>query len=656
MKRRVLTWSVLLAISALLIIGIQGSNAQDGQTGRFKKVEVQTTQYIWDLVSNQDGHVICQAIVNHPNRPSNEETIQICADQIFPPLSTPAPAGTPSTTPLPTPVPFNLADFFRSVTWRFIATQELTRTIEVPLPEMIVNLTVPPGQSAPFYAIIAAYEPVFGERITGISGTLNSIAFTCPSERCEVPVSRDSVLEFWSSSSFGDNSRHMQAVIVIANREGKSTAELASLSPATIFRDACGLAWGLPQANLPSWSNLPATPDDLGTMKPYQYLAGKLLAAGVVSAADCPGGGLLANGGTTTCGLNATTQAVIDWQNHYDVAIWEAGRSLGVPPRLIKTVIAQESQFWPGNARHIYSEYGLAQLSQSGADVALRWDNDLFSTICSGLIYDCSKIYGRLATWVQATMRGGLVRAMNAECATCPHGIDESISFQSVPMITRTLRSNCLQVNYLMTRHAATASYEDLWRFTLVSYHSGYQCLKEALDNVDFNQQPDDWAHVSAFLGCPGSQLYVNEVWDSLVNFDLYRLKIAESERPATLVTFKVSPTPTQPALTSTPTPVPAYSHIRVLVYVDTNQNQYPDANERVNGVRVTLTLPDGQVRSATTINGEATFDLTGQPVNSDVIVALPEIYRSQKVRVTRDGEIPVIFRLEKPVVPTALP
>ena len=146
-------------------------------------------------------------------------------------------------------------------------------------------------------------------------------------------------------------------------------------------------------------------------------------------------------------------QAVIDWQNQFDVAIWEAGRSLGIPPRLIKTLIEQESQFWPGNSRHIYNEYGLGQLSQSGADVALRWDNELFYNVCSGLVYDCSKIYGRLSSWMQATMRGGLMRSVNAECATCPHGIDEGRAYESIPMITRTLRSNCLQVNYLMDRH-----------------------------------------------------------------------------------------------------------------------------------------------------------------------------------------------------------
>jgi hypothetical protein len=655
MNRRVLTWGVLLAISALLIIGIQGSFADDsGKTSRFKKVEIQTTQYIWELVSGKDARVVCQVIVNHPTRPSNEEAIQACADQIFP--SQPAPSATGTPQPGPTAIPFNLADFFNSVYWRFIATQELKRTIQVPLPEIITNLTVPTNQSAPYYAIITAYEPVFGERITSISGMINGAAFTCPSARCQVPIKKDSALEFWATSSFGDDSQHSQAAMVIVQKDNGQTLEMASLVPIPFFQDACSIAWGLPQINQPAWSRLPASPDDLNTMKPYQYLAGKLLAAGMVNASECPGGGLTATGGANTCGLQQTNQAVIDWQNRFDVPIWEAGRSLGVPPRMIKSLIAQESQFWPGNSRNIYSEYGLGQLSQSGADVALRWDNDLFSSICSGLIYDCSKIYGRLSASMQATMRGGLVRTVNSECADCPHGLDEARAYESIPLFARTLRSNCLQVNYIMRRHNAQVSYSDLWHFTLVSYHSGYECLKEALDTTDLNKEPDDWQHVSAYLQCPGSISYVEELWKSLLDFDKYRLNPAE--RPASLATFPVMQTSTRPAPTSTSTPAPilSLSHIRVLVYVDANKNNYPDTGEKVDSMLVTATFPDGEILNGTTNNGEVIFDLTGRPVDISVTVTLPEVYHSTKVRVIRDGEIPVIFRLEQPVVPPVLP
>jgi hypothetical protein len=150
--------------------------------------------------------------------------------------------------------------------------------------------------------------------------------------------------------------------------------------------------------------------------------------------------------------------------------------------------------------------------------------------------------------------------------------------------------------------------------------------------------------------------MYVEELWKSLLDFDKYRLKPAEGDRLASLASFSFEPTPTRPAPTSTPTPILSLSHIRVLVYVDNNKNNYPDTGEKVDGMLVTLTFPDEPSLHGTTSNGEVIFDLTGWPVNSDGMVSLPELYRSSKVRVMRDGEIPVIFRLEQPAVPPALP
>lgn len=661
MSRRVLTWGVLLAISVVLCVGIQGSYADNGgETNRYKTVEVKTVQYVWELVSGQDGRVICQAIVDHPTRPSNDETIQLCADQIFGaplpivPRDTPVP-GVPTVepTPRPTPVPFDLNQFFRSVYWRFITTRELTRTLMIPLPEMIINLTVPPGQAGPYIATIAAYEPVYGERITSIIGILNGEAFTCPSARCDVPITSDSFIEFWATSSFGDESKHVQASLQLVREEDRVTLELVSIAPIDLFQDACANIWGLPIANLPKWASFPASPDELSTMKPYQYLSGKLLASGFVTAEECPGGGLMANFGANTCGLEKAAGTVIDWQNRFDVSIWEAGRSSGVPPRLIKTLIEQESQFWPGNARRAFYEYGLGQMSQAGADVALRWDNDLFYNICSGIVLDCGKIYGRLPYWMQATMRGGLMKAIDSECPSCPRGIDLGKAHESVDIFARTLRSNCYQARYILNRFGGTATYEDYWKYTLVSYHSGYQCLAQAVIQTRNHQLPFDWPYVSRYLTCPGSIYYVQEFWKSLEQFDAYRYIPAYPDRAT--AQFVSTPTPV-PTAVITPTPVLSMSHIRVLVYVDTNGNNYPELPERVDDVNVEVTSLLGPTLTGTTVDGEVIFDLTGRPVNEDVTVSLPELFRTQRVRVTRDGEIPVVFRLEQPVVPPVLP
>ncbi len=662
MKRRALTFGVILAAFALLIVGIRGSHADDsGTTGRYKTVDIEATQYVWQLISNRDGRVVCQVAVDHVNRPTYDETIQLCGDQIFPSGPLPTPYGTPASTATPTPkaistaaptqAAFDLAEFFRGVSWLFVESNEINRQVKVPMPEMIVNFSLPPNQQAPFYVIIAAYEPVYDQKITSISGRLNDWDFTCASARCQVPIDKSGVLEFWATSSLGDESRHSQAALSVVTKEKTTTLELISLEPIILFQDSCAVTWGKPSINLPGWAKFPSTPADLHTQKPYQYLAGQLLFYGLTQAKDCPGSGLLASGAPNSCGLEKTTAAVVEWQNQFDVSIWESGRSAGIPPRLIKALIEQESQFWPGNSRLNAYEYGLGQISQAGVDAALRWDNDLFNNVCSGLFYDCSKVYGRLPAWMQATLRGSLMNSINAECPTCVNGMDLSRAHNSIPVITRTLRSNCSQVQYLMDQRDETASYEDLWHYTFVSYHSGYECLARAMDVALYNDEPADWEHISEFLACPGSVEYVNSVWKSITEFDKYRIKEPETALVSAQATFA----PTQ-APTRTPTPVRSLSHIRVLVYVDSNGNNYPDPGERVDDIKIAAALPNGQVITSITEHGEAVIDLTGQPVDQEVMVTLSDLYRSIKVRTMRDGEIPVIFRLEKPVVPPALP
>jgi hypothetical protein len=348
---------------------------------------------------------------------------------------------------------------------------------------------------------------------------------------------------------------------------------------------------------------------------------------------------------------------VIDWQNQFDVAIWAAGRDIGIPPLILKTLIEQESQFWPGNSIRAFYEYGLGQLSPVGADVALRWDNELYATVCSAVFYDCSYAYGRLPSNAQALMRGGLMTVFNSECATCPHGIDLDKAQESIPVLARTLRSNCYQVNYIMDMNGLESNYEDLWRMTLVSYHSGFQCLNSALVTLKYNNLEPVWDNLEGLLTCPGSQFYVNEFTNSLNQFDAYRLPHPERETMISPPIFVPTATPTVgPTPTITPTVVRSMARIRVLVYIDTNGNQYPEESEKVNDILVQAQFQDGTLMNDQTERGEVIFDLTGRPVGEDMIVALPDLYRTQKVRVIQDGEIPVVFRLEEPVVPPVLP
>jgi hypothetical protein len=251
------------------------------------------------------------------------------------------------------------------------------------------------------------------------------------------------------------------------------------------------------------------------------------------------------------------------------------------------------------------------------------------------------------------------MRLMNTECATCANGISLTQAQDSIPVLARTLRSNCRQVKYIMDTKGVKSTYEDMWKLTFVSYHSGYECLATALDYLNYNEMPGDWKNISIFLGCPGASSYVNDAWKSLDEFDLYRVKHPDRDQMVALATFVPKPSAT-PAPTRVISPTPtlnlSLAHIRILVYVDKNGNNYPEESEKVDNIAVQAQFEDGSTLSVRTVRGEAVIDLSGRPVGGNITILLPDLYRTQKVRVKQDGEIPVIFRLQEPVVPPVLP
>jgi len=89
------------------------------------------------------------------------------------------------------------------------------------------------------------------------------------------------------------------------------------------------------------------TAEALYTDEPLTWLAGMLIWHGLIRA-ECYGSGLdpftLA---ADACGMAHARPEVIRWQNQFNAAIFEASAAYNVPPRLIKRMIAVESQYWP---------------------------------------------------------------------------------------------------------------------------------------------------------------------------------------------------------------------------------------------------------------------------------------------------------------------
>jgi hypothetical protein len=218
--------------------------------------------------------------------------------------------------------------------------------------------------------------------------------------------------------------------------------------------------------------------------------------------------------------LDVARPAVTAWQNQFDEIILNVAKDSGVPAHLLKNLFAIESQFWPGISQK--NVVGLGQLTELGADTTLLWNPPFFRQFCP-LVMDsreCSKGYLHLDEDQQAYLRLALIDAVNATCEDCPLGIDLDRANFSIGVFAHTLLANCEQTGQLVeniTGNSAgkSATYEDLWKFTLVNYNAGPGCLGDALDITIGEGQDLTWENLSTHLvdpACQGAVDYVNEI------------------------------------------------------------------------------------------------------------------------------------------------
>ncbi len=656
MKIKTHAISFVLILTLLISVGVIHTKAQSTTTnnGRFKTEHIQVTQYIWQLLTLADDKVVCEVTVEHSGLPTTDELIATCYQELFP--LTPAQSATSAVTPTagptqqPTPLPFDFAGFLKKVYWHLKNTVRIDKEIQVALPDMGINIIAPDIPVIRPYVILTAYEPVPAYKIVSIKGQVNYTNFECPQARCEVPLQGDSVIDFWATSSSGDDSIHMQATVRVTSSNGKYVVEIVKSGPFAAFTDACSQEWGIEPNS--TWATFPQSPDQLATNTTLYFLTARLISSGMVDASNCPGGGLFSDGSANACGIQTARGTMIQWQNQFDPVIWAAGRDVGIPPRMLKALIEAESQFWPGNTRFLLVEYGLGQLTLQGADVALRWDPDLYQLICSGLLYDCTTAYAKLDPWVQMTLAGTLLRMVSGDCPTCSGSVDLANATSSMPVIARTLRSNCSQVEQILTpAGVAESNYDDMWRFTLVSYHSGYQCLQDAVTLAKENNEPLDWNHVSPYLTCPASERYVDDVWGSLQVNTIAPYTTEVPDAPTLVPTFFPTSTPT-----AAPTAALSTGSLRVVVYIDYNHDNVAQANELVDGATVNVNFSDGTVMAQVTVNGSATFSFSGKVVGLAGKVSVISLFRSEQFAVPSSGEVVREFQIQPPVLPTALP
>ena len=494
--------------------------------------------YDWWLTNWETNKVDCTLRVTHDGMPTGYEIRSICGEDVYNNdwLTT----GPCSQTDLAA----NTCDGDYLV---FVRSEREETHTNVPLPPPVVWVTL--DGCTPYKStfrcdalptlVLTGEEPLQGEHITGLAGTVDGKPFTCDAI-CQVdllPTDDNGIsLEFWAFSSYGDSSEKFQArVRVTKSSDPSDNAWYTDVLSSQWRGDAlagCSQIWDkFPTVGgTPDWLNTPQRPEDLVTNVSYEYLAAALIKHNVVNVSTCDAGGLLANGLANSCGLEAARPAVNDWQNRFNALIFSAAQQTGIPAQLLKKIFARESQFWPGsNVDH--PEAGLGQMTDGGADAILTWNPSFYEQFCPSVLDQSvckTKIYPNpedkwqsiaLDETERSILRGALVKSVNAICPDCSMGIDIGKAENSVGVFAQTLLASCKQTGEVININYGSApgdaaSYEDLWRFTLVDYNAGPGCLGLAVDKTSSSGEPLDWEHLSAHLtpACQGAIEYVNNI------------------------------------------------------------------------------------------------------------------------------------------------
>jgi hypothetical protein len=486
-------------------------------------ITVSYTRYEWWLLRWDTSQLICQVYIDHSGLPSADEILIDCGGDIYRLwINTPACGGLEDGSSQPTQC--------TGLYLFFIGSEPAEKTIDVDLPPPQVWVELSgceprfPDNLCPTLPMLyfTGEEPLPNEHIAALHVLMDGQPFDCLGATCSVPLRPTTLagmaVEFWADSSFGDSSAHFKAQVRVIDSgvsvsPGMGGWYVDVLSPQWRGNQiaSCAQVWQAfpPLGGPPAWLSTPEVPELLATDIPYSYLAGRLISQGLVDASTCIGGGLLSNGYADTCGLELARPLVEEWQNRFDLQIIETAQETGVPAQLMKNIFAQESQFWPGVFR-VANEFGLGQLTDNGAETVLLWNPTFFDQFCP-LVLDasvCQRGYLYLDGESQALLRGALALQANADCTTCPAGIDLTNAEFSITLFANTLLANCEQVAqivYNATGQIAgqVSSYEELWRFTVANYHIGPGCLSYAMYTAWAARATMDWEHVSDYLTEP---------------------------------------------------------------------------------------------------------------------------------------------------------
>jgi len=468
------------------------TQALTGESTRFQTIVVSYIEYEWWLISWDHNMIVCRVFIDHDELPTVYDVAAECGEEI-------------ATAWWFTP-PCDDGVNCKGLYLHKIGSQAKEKEVILELPPAVVWVSLEGCQPTPpdnFCSeipsiIFSGEEPLPEHRILSIQGNIDGMSFVCEGQSCSFPLWPTEIfgsrIEFWAESSYGDTSEHFFAQVRVIDTG--MTPQGAGWY-VDVFSEqwdgpplaSCTRIWEAlpPIGGPPPWLSSPEGHLQLASEEPYFYLAGRLIANGLVDVSTCPTGGRLPNGYADACGLEIARPLVDYWQNQFDERILNVAHNTGIPAQLMKNLFAQESQFWPGIFR-VPWEFGLGQITDNGAETLLLWDPPFFEQFCPLVLSEeaCEGGYLNLGEKERAILRGALALQAKADCPDCPTGVDLTNVNFSVLLFANMLQSNCAQVArtiYTATESMAglVSTYEDLWRFTIANYHAGPGCLSFAI-------------------------------------------------------------------------------------------------------------------------------------------------------------------------------
>lgn len=354
-------------------------------------------------------------------------------------------------------------------------------------------------------------------RSTGIYIRVDRNEIFCMDSECEIAIPATSEtgidIEYWGFYDDGVETHHQNLLVRNIYLEGTDEYLFEVMDDRWKTEiPGCAHDWGL----FPSIKNeyqvifqRPRDPQDLYTDINYTLLSGNLIWMGFVDASDCADGGLLENRAASPCGVEKARKLVIAIQNSFNEQILQSSQAANIPARILKGMVAQESQYWRDSG--IAGEFGFGHITDDGVDLLLLWNQSYFIEMCL-LSYEkeiCDLGYAHLSVDQQEYLRGLILRRIGFE--------------SEFDLLAQTLRAGCSHTSnlvYNITKEPANENltYEDLWRINLGIYNAGTKCMADAISQA-WKKDTDvfNWKEISSYF--KGDCQYAGSYFDNVIEY-----------------------------------------------------------------------------------------------------------------------------------------